>query len=100
MLQIAEQEAAPETVEATLNYLLNTGERPVTFVGKPGVSDVRASGTYDSGSVSIRNGRPHAGRFNINRAGFRFVHHDTKVANFFDEDEIRRVYYPEMEALV
>ncbi|HEX2387140.1 MAG TPA: CmcJ/NvfI family oxidoreductase, partial [Candidatus Binatia bacterium] len=28
------------------------------------------------------------------------VRHDTKVADFFDEDEIRRVYYPEMEALV
>src|SRR6478735_1127533 len=32
--------------------------------------------------------------------GFRFVHHDTKVQNFFDEAELRRVYYPEMEALI
>jgi hypothetical protein len=28
------------------------------------------------------------------------VPHDTKVADFYDEDEIRRVYYPEMEALI
>ena len=27
-------------------------------------------------------------------------HHDTKVQNFFDEAEIKRVYYPEMEALI
>src|SRR5208282_4269023 len=26
--------------------------------------------------------------------------HDTKVADFFDEAEIKRVYYPEMEALI
>jgi len=100
MLQVAEQDAAPEAIEATLNYLLNTGEMPVTYVGKPGVSDVRASGTLEPHTVTIRNGRPHAGRFNLERDGFRFVRHDTKVANFFDADEIRRVYYPEMEALV
>src|SRR5215469_2978526 len=28
------------------------------------------------------------------------VHHDTKVSEFYDEDEIRRVYYREMEALI
>jgi len=31
---------------------------------------------------------------------FRFVPHDTKVKDFFDEGEIKRVYYPEMEALI
>jgi hypothetical protein len=38
--------------------------------------------------------------FALERDGFRFVRHDTKIADFFDEDEVRRVYYPEMEALV
>ena len=28
------------------------------------------------------------------------MRHDTKVRDFFDEDEIKRVYYPEMEALI
>ncbi len=42
----------------------------------------------------------HPGDFALERDGFHFVHHDTKVQSFFDEDEIRRVYYPEMEALV
>jgi hypothetical protein len=50
--------------------------------------------------VTIRNGRPDAGSFALDRDGFRFVRHDTKVRDFFDEDEVRRVYYPEMEALV
>ena len=36
----------------------------------------------------------------LERNGFRFVRHDTKVADFYDEDEIRRVYYPEMETLI
>ncbi len=48
----------------------------------------------------MRNGRRHADEFALERNGFRFVDHDTRVADFYDEDEIRRVYYPEMEALV
>jgi hypothetical protein len=97
-MSIAEAEVMPDTVEATLNYLLDNGEKPVTYVGVPGVSDVRSSGTPDPRVVSLRNGRDE--RFTLDRNGFRFVHHDTKVTSFFDEDEVRRVYYPEMEALV
>src|SRR5205085_3215614 len=41
-----------------------------------------------------------ADRFALEQDGFRFVSHDTKVADFFNEDEIRRVYYPEMENLI
>src|SRR5262249_60471022 len=54
----------------------------------------------DPRRVALRNGRPYADGFALERDGFRFVHHDSKVADFYDEDEIRRVYYPEMEALV
>ena len=99
-MQIADVETAPDAIEATLNYLKDTGELPVTFVGVPGVSDVRASGTPDPRRVTIRNGRPLADQFTLERNGFRFRGHDTKVADFYDQDEIRRVYYPEMEALV
>src|SRR5204862_7600676 len=34
------------------------------------------------------------------RDGFGFVRDDTKGGDCFDEGEVRRVYYPEMEALV
>src|SRR5262244_2695718 len=97
-MSIAEAETMPDTIEATLNYLLDNGEKPVTHVGVPGVSDVRSSGTPDPRQVTLRNGRK--GRFTLDRNGFRFVHHDTRVNNFYDEDEIRRVYYAEMEELV
>jgi hypothetical protein len=100
MVQIAEQDTMPDTIEATVNYLLDTGEMPVTYVAVPGSADTRSSSTLDPRRVTIRNGRPQADRFTLDRNGFRFVRHDTKVADFYDEDEVRRVYYPEMEALV
>src|SRR5690242_17062454 len=101
MVQIAELETVPETIEATLKYFVNTGATPVTVVGAPGASDLRTGGgESDPRQVLLHNGRPSADRFALERDGFRFVHHDTKVADFYDEDEIRRVYYPEMEALI
>jgi hypothetical protein len=100
MVQIAEQATMPDTIEATVNYLLDTGEMPVTYVAVPGSADTRSSSTLDPRRVAIRNGRPQADQLILDRNGFRFVRHDTKVADFYNEDEVRRVYYPEMEALV
>ena len=101
MVQVAELDADPETIEATLNYFLGTGATPVSLVGAPGATDTRVGGGQsDPRRVVLHNGRPYADRFALERDGFRFVRHGTKVADFYDEDEIRRVYYPEMEALV
>src|SRR6266508_516039 len=100
MVQLAEQEAIPATIEATVNYIVDNGEKLFTQTGGPGSTDVRTGGKQDPRQVGIHNARLSADRFALDRDGFRFVRHDTKVKDFFDEDEIRRVYYPEMEALV
>jgi hypothetical protein len=100
MTDLIELDLAPDTIEATVNYLLDTGEMPWTYSGGPGSTDVRYGGAPDPRKVVIHDGRPHVAEFTLDRDGFRFVRHDTKVHDFLDEDEVRRVYYPEMEALV
>jgi hypothetical protein len=100
MAQTLEQEAAPATIEATLNYIVNNGEKIFTYTGEPGSNDKQTSGTRDSHKVTIHNGRVFTDRFALERDGFHFIRHDTRVADFFNEEEVRRVYYPEMEALV
>jgi hypothetical protein len=104
MAQLAELDTAsglaPDTIEATLNYIVDDGTKVFTVVAAPGGSDTRSGGTPDPRRVLIHNGRPHSDDFALDRNGFRFVRHDTKMADFFNEDEIRRVYYPEMEALI
>jgi hypothetical protein len=100
MVQLAEQETIPATIEATVNYILDNGEKLFTQTRGPGSTDVRMGGRQDPHQVVIRNARVNEDRFVLDRDGFRFVRHDTKVRDFFDEEEIRRVYYPEMEALV
>ena len=100
MVGIAEPATAVQSIEATLNYFRDTGEKPFTATGGPGLLDVRTGGGQDPQRVVIRNGRLEPDGFMLDRNGFRFVRHDTKVADFFDEAEIRATYYPEMEALV
>jgi hypothetical protein len=101
MAQLAELDAEPDTITAILDYFVDTKEKPVTLVGAPGESDRRTGGgASEQHRVTIRNGRHHLAEFALENTGFRFVDHETRVGDFYDEDEIRRVYYPEMEALV
>jgi len=105
MAEIAELETSqdvgdPATIEATLNYIIDDGSKVFTITAGPGGQDVRSGGTPDPRRITLYNGRPYAADFALDRDGFRFVRHDTKVADFYDEAEIKRVYYPEMEALI
>jgi hypothetical protein len=100
MVAVVEQESSTEAIEATVNYITDNGEKLFTYTGGPGSLDVRTGGTPDPHSVTIRNARLAGDQFALDREGFRFVRHDTKVRDFFDEAEIRRVYYPEMEEIV
>src|ERR1700728_1850812 len=100
MAETAELDVAPDTIEAMLNYVADDGTKVFTIVASPGGRDARSGGTPDPHRVTIHNGRPQAKDFALERNGFRFLRHDTKVADFFDEDEIKRVYYPEMVELI
>ena len=100
MSVLAEVENAPDVLEATVNYVENNGERLFTHTGEPGSNDRRRGGTYDPRQVKIHNGRLEVDRFKLDRDGFRFVDHPTEMRDFFDEDEIRRVYYAEMIELI
>src|SRR6185436_15611193 len=100
MSALAELDTAPQTIEPTVNYLVNDGTEVFTYTGGPGSLDVRTGGAQNPQKVVMQNGRPHINEFKLDVDGFRFVRHDTKMANFLDEAEIKRVYYPEMEALI
>ena len=99
-MSLAELDTAPDTIEATVNYIVNDGTEVFTYTGGPGSLEVRSGGEPDPHKMVMHNGRPHAGGFKLDVDGFRFVDHPTRMANFFDEDEIKRTYYPEMIELV
>jgi hypothetical protein len=93
-------EAAP-AFEALLHYLTDTTERPESHGGvKQEIADQKRKGKYAEYMMPIYNGRAIADGLSLEREGFVLVNHDTQVKNFYDEAEVRAVYYQETEELV
>src|SRR5215203_17709 len=100
MLQTSERNSQIESVQSTLNYIIPGDEKPVTQSNLPGEVRVTSNtGNYQAHPVTIRNGRLFTG-FSLDREGFVLVKHETKVKDFYNDDEVKRVYYPEIEQLV
>jgi len=87
-------------VSAGLHYTIDTGVKPVNETFGPNNIRRRVSGEHEVRQMTIRNGRPLADEFNLEVTGFDFVKHETRVRDFFDAEELKRVYYPEVEALI
>lgn len=87
-------------VTATLNYSIDTGVKPVTETFGPNNIYGRTLGSYDPRPVSITDGRPLAGDFSLDETGFAFIGHRTAMTDFFDPEQLKSVYYPEIEALI
>ena len=92
---------SPPVLEALLNYSVDTGEKPASYGGiSSNEADKKRTGKYQEHKMGILDGRAVADKLSLEREGFIFVHHDTKVKDFYDEVEVRSVYYPEVERLV
>jgi hypothetical protein len=94
-------EVSSPSLEAWLNYSVDTGEKPASYGGiNTFEADKKRTGKYQEHKVRIYDGRAIVGTLSLEREGFIFVRHDTKVKDFYDEREVRSVYYPEIEQLV
>ena len=94
------QESAP-AIEALLNYLIDTGEKPASYGGvSAGEADRQRKGKYQEYRMPVYDGRALVDQLSLEREGFIFVEHETKVKDFYDEAEVRSVYYPETEQLI
>ena len=89
-----------DTVEATLTYIIDTGVKPVSATVGPGGRLRQRTGEFDERTMVIRNARPLQDGLTLDKNGFLLVPQKTAVTDFFDEDEIRAVYYPEIERLI
>ncbi len=100
MSDAAAVRAPGQSVRAELAYTIDTGEKPVNETFGPNNIHRREVGRQEQRAVEIRNGRPLAGEFSLDVHGFEFREHRTAMQDFFDADELKRVYYAEVEQLV
>src|SRR5467141_1541768 len=85
-------------VEAVLNYLAPTTGRPRTYTNDPPPGQPRSTVVSESHVLPIHNLRPVSASASLDREGFALVRDETTVTNFWDDDEVRAVYYPEVES--
>ncbi len=87
-------------VEARLNYMAPMAERPRYLAYDPEPGEPRSNMTYDAHTVPIYDMRPIQRELDLDREGFALVEQRSAVKDFWDDDEVRRVYYPEAEQFI
>ena len=87
-------------VTGELNYLAPTTGKPRTYAFHPPPGQPRTTALPEPHNVPIFDARLIAGQFSLDREGFALVRHPTIVRNFYDDKEIRAVYYPAAEAFL
>jgi hypothetical protein len=89
-----------KSVVAPLNFLVPMAEKPVAYNYTPAAGVPVRTGTSEEHWVTIRDARPLIDQLSLDKEGFVLLHHQSAVKNFYDEDEIKSVYYPECERVM
>jgi hypothetical protein len=88
-------------IEGSLLYLAAAAEEPETSgLNEPQPDPTDWPGRSRRYSVPIHDARPLIKDLSLDREGFALVRNRTAVLNFYNEEEVRAVYYPEVERLV
>ena len=88
------------SVEAELSYLAPSREGPRTYTYDPPPNTPQTTAVNISFKVPIRDARPLEGEFKLDEHGFELVEHHSAVHDFYDDEEVKAVYYPEAELLL
>jgi len=87
-------------VDAELNYLKPMAERPRNYTYDPPAGVPRSNTAPESHTVPIHSLRPIASEISLDQEGFALLQQETAVGDFWDDDEVRRIYYPEAAAAI
>jgi len=89
-----------QTTTAELHYLKRTAERPARYVMEPPPGVPGWNGIDDPHLMRIEDARGREAEFTLDRNGFALVKAPSAVHDFYDPDQIKSVYYPEVERLL
>jgi hypothetical protein len=95
-----EKIAALSFVTADLNYLTPPLDRPRTYTFEPLSGEPRSNIVPEPHSLPIYDIRPVSGTVSLDAEGFALVRQTSSVKDFYDDDEVKSVYYPEAERLI
>jgi hypothetical protein len=87
-------------VDAQLSYLLPMKDKPRRYQYDPPPGVPVSNSDYEWRNVPIRDIRAVASDLSLDREGAALKQHRSAVRDFYDDEEVQRVYYGEMERLV
>ncbi len=93
----AEAAETAGSVTASLNFYVDDGTTPVNVVTEKGLE---RGGEYREHELTLRDGREVRDTLSLDREGFELWHHDTAMTDFFDPEEVERVYDREIVELI
>ena len=99
-MELVAEKASTYTIRAKFNYIVDTGVAPVRYIDWPEMEHKAIPPQYRQYEMTVRNGRPLRDTFDFDTHGFVFVEHRTQVKDFTDEAERKRLYDPEVQALI
>jgi hypothetical protein len=87
-------------VVAPLNFLAPMAEKPFSYNYEPPPGTPLRNGRPVTHQVRVRDARAVAGQLSLDREGFVLLRHPSGVSDFYDDEEVKRLYYPECERLM
>lgn len=93
-------DTALPAIEAPLNFMLRGHEKPQIFMSVDQAEPNRRTGQYQAVELAIADARALAEPPTLDAHGFALVDDATAVTDFYDEDAIAEVYYPEVVRLL
>ena len=100
MTQAQSEPTVLEMIEATVSYIFDTGVKPVSATVGPGGRLRQRTANVDQQKIRIQNARSLQDEFTLDTHGFELAPQKSAVKDFFNEEEIKSVYYPEIEQLI
>jgi hypothetical protein len=92
--------ASPRTLTATLHYLKRGTEKPARYVQEPPPGVPAWNRIDDPHEVRIEDARGRDSEFSLDRNGFALLKAPTQVRDFYSPEEVKSLYYPEVERLL
>ena len=89
-------------VNALMSYLNveDRQEKPTYYLCTPPAGVPQRNTTQVKHTMAIQNAREHIDEISLDKQGITFTPHETAVKNFYDAEEVKTVYYPEVVELI
>ncbi|MGH7906297.1 MAG: CmcJ/NvfI family oxidoreductase [Candidatus Binataceae bacterium] len=87
-------------VDGVFKYLEDGPGKPVRYQYKPEPDETRARRELLAHTLPVYDGRPIARELTLDTQGFAMRRHEVAINDFYDSQEVKNTYYPEIERLV